>query len=217
MKKTILLFALGLLIMVNSFSQNTPGSWSGTRPVNPSITNKLSRMYVSVDGDLLYTACEAPSGALQTANLDKIVFGKAKINKDGAAAQLVTTFHPGDNIYGCVMMRSSLYNYKVYMTDASNEPTKCMSGTYDVNYTIDGKNFGTLVTQAATGAKEDKSTFSFIIAGAGDDAELNNEDFIKTLNNLPPGPHVIKMMVWAVQGDFISVDPVAMGEFTFAK
>ncbi len=217
MKKIALLFTVGLLIAFNGFSQTAPGSWSGTRPSNPSITNKLSRMYTSADGPILFTTCDAPSGALQTSNLDKIVFGKAKINKDGAATQLSTSFKGTDKIYAEVMMRTSLFNYKVYMTDVSNEGTKCMNGTYDVNYIIDGKNMGTLISQSPIGAQESKSTMSLIIVGGGDDADYNNEEFIKVLNGLSPGPHTIKMVVWAVQGDFISVDPVAMGEFTYTK
>ncbi len=216
-KKFVLLFIFASFLSVNSFSQTSPGSWSGTRPANPSITNKMSRMYTEADGAILYTACDAPSGALQNGNLDKVVFGPAKINKDGAATQLSTVFKGAGTIYAEVMLRSSLYNYKVYMTDVSNEPTKCMNGTYDVNYLIDGKNMGILISQSPIGARESKSTVSFIIVGGGDDADMNNEDFVKLLSGLSPGPHTIKMIVWATQGDFISVDPVAMGEFTYSK
>jgi len=217
MKKLLLLTSAITLLFVSGNSQTTPGSWSGPRPSNPTITNKQPRLYEEKDGEILFTRCEAPAGALQTGNLDKIVFGKAAINKDGAPTQLTTSFKGADLIHACVMMRSSLYNYKVYMTDVSTEGTKCMNGTYDVNYIIDGGKLGTLISQSPIGARESKSTIAIPIIAGGDDAEMNNEEFVKELAALSPGPHKIKMIVWAVQGDFISVDPVAMGEFTYTK
>jgi hypothetical protein len=198
-------------------SSGTPGSWSGPRPMNPTITNKKSRLYTAADGQYMYTAFEAPSSDLHKNNLDKILFGKARINKDGTTAQISNTFHSGENIYGRAFMRSCMMNFKTYMTDISPEAAKCMDGNFDVNYTIDNKIFGTLMSSSLNGEMENKSTFTIITVGAGEDAEANNEDFIKELNNLPEGSHNVKLVVWATQGDFISVDPVAMGEFTFVK
>jgi hypothetical protein len=198
-------------------AQTGPTSYFAPRPVNPVITNKPSRFYTPADGELLYTKTEAPSSALHKANIDKIVFGKARINKDGDASQLTTVFHPGDAIYGRAFMQTSMSNYKVYMTEISEDPSKCMSGNFEVNYYIDGQPGSILMSSSLSGEMESKSTFTVNVIGSGDDAEMNNEDFIKVLNELPAGNHVVKLVIWATQGQFISVDPVAMGEFTFAK
>jgi hypothetical protein len=215
--KKILPFLVALTVLSAGAIAQAPTSYLSARPVNPVISNKLSRLYVPADGQLLYTETEAPASELHKSNLDKIVFAKARVNKDGDASQLSTVFKPGDPIYGRAFMRSSLLNYKVYMTEMSEEGTKCMNGMFEVNYYVDGKLGGVLMMNSMTGELESKSSFTIITVGTGEDAEMNNEDFIKVLNDLPAGNHAIKLVVWAIQGQFISVDPVAIGEFTFAK
>lgn len=193
-----------------------PECWSCPRPMNPVITNKKSRIWAADAGQFMFTQFDAPSSELHKANIDKIVFGNARINKDGSTAQIKNTFKSGENIYGRAFMKTCMANYKVYMTNVTAEASKG-SGNFDVNYTIDNKIFGTLMSSSLDGEAEKWSTFTIITVGAGEDADANNEDFIKELNALPPGNHQVKLVVWASQGDFISVDPVAIGEFTFVK
>lgn len=194
-----------------------PECWTCPRPMNPVITNKKSRIYGPDAGQFMFTEFDAPSSELHKANIDKIVFGNARINKDGNASQLKTSFKPGEAIYGRAFMKTCMMNYKVYMTNVTAEASKNMEGHFDVNYTIDNKIFGTLMSSQLSNAGEKWSTFTIVTIGTGEDAEQNNEDFIKELNALPPGNHTVKLVVWSWQGDFISVDPVAIGEFTFVK
>ncbi len=193
-----------------------PGSYHAARPVNPKIHNILPRYYAATDG-MNYTATEAPAGELQLNNFDKILFGKARIDKNGTAAQLSTTFNAGESIYGRAFMRTCMMNYKVYGTQMNTDPHKCMEGRFEVNYSIDGKDMGVFMTNSLDGELENKTTFTIIVVGTGDDAQANNEAFIQVLNNLADGSHTIRMVVWATQGQFISVDPVAIGEFTYVK
>jgi hypothetical protein len=200
-----------------STESTPPGSYTGPRPKNPSITNKKSRLYTAADGQFMYTETKAPSSDLHKNNFDKILFGKARIDKDGTTAQISNTFHAGENIYGRAFMRSSMSNYKTYMTSVSAEAAKNMGGNFEVNYVIDNKIYGTLMSSELSGELESASTFTIPVLGAGDDAEMTNEDFVKEMNNLPAGNHNVRLIVWSTQGDFISVDPVAIGEFQFVK
>lgn len=223
MKKLCFALAFILLSSLNGFSQqnektnntNAPTSYHSARPINPKITNNLPRHYIT--GDDLYTPAEAITSDLQKNNFDKILFGKTRIDKNGGTDQLVNTFKANEGIYGRAFMRTCMMNHKVYATEGHNEPKKCMEGNFEVNYSIDGKDMGLFMSNSMSGEMEDKTTFSIVVVGKGEDAAFNNEDFIQVLNELAPGSHTIRMVVWATQGQFISVDPVAFGEFTYVK
>ena len=235
MKKTFILFVSLCLALVSGFAQLPripklpsapkvpvtpkvpgPGSYHAARSKDAKVNNILSRYYSATDGNN-YTQSEEPSGELHKNNFDKIVFGKARIDKNAGNAQVSNTFQAGESIYGRAFMRTCMMNYKVYGTEMNTQPYKCMEGRFEVNLYVDGQDKGVFMSNSLDGELEDKTSFTIIVVGTGDDSQANNEEFIKTLNGLSTGSHTIKLVVWATQGQFISVDPVAIGEFTYVK
>jgi hypothetical protein len=219
MKRSLGLLLVGFVYGLSSLAQPNIGGIKRAIKA-PAVTaagiNSLSsRLYSESDG-ALYTTAEAPSSDLHKNNLDKILFAKARVNKDGDASQLSSVFHSGEAIYGRAFMRSCMMNYKVY-GHASTGAHKCMDGRFVVNISIDGQDKGLFMTNTIDGELESKSTFTIIVLGSGDDAQANNEQFINTLNSLSAGNHTIKLVVWAIQGQFTSNEPVASGEFTYVK
>jgi hypothetical protein len=178
----------------------------------------LPRFWQESDGYLLYTASDPITGDLHKNHFDQVVFAKTRIDKNGGEDQLSTSFKLGDFIYGRVFMRTSLLNYKVYMRELSEEPAKNTDGYFIASLFIDGvQQEYSLITMSLSGGLETATTFTLIINGSGEDAEMNNEVFFQTLDGLSDGSHKIRIEIWGWQGQFFTAEPVATGEFTLIK
>lgn len=172
-----------------------------------------------------HTADDGIKGDLHTANVGKIVFAKQKIDVNGPASQLSSTFEVGDYVYAEIFLQTCVMNYKVYK-GLSPIARKNETGGVEIRIYIDGKrqDFG-IGLKDFSGVQATITQKSFVMNGKGDDAQWNNEDFINSLNGLSNGSHTYKVELWGYYApqtamgyeEFATKSAIASGEFTVNK
>jgi len=159
---------------------------------------------------------------MHAANIGKIVFSDQKLTLENTNESLLkTSFNLGDKIYGRIFLSNSVGNYMLYRADKGQTKegeTKNIRHGYFTIYYVDGVELTNLRGDNHDYGSQDRNTWQIFPNGDAGDSDL--EYAREKLNQLAPGPHTMKVEVWAgetssyPEADIRSIKPLASGEFT---
>ncbi|HTB32145.1 MAG TPA: hypothetical protein VK808_08975 [Bacteroidia bacterium] len=172
--------------------------------------------WTSADG-LKYTKDDGIQNQCQKDNPGTVLFSVRHLDPvETTPDKMAATFSISDNIYAKVLLTTCLSNYKIYI---GNTATKNGENNYFVYAYIDGVKQNYKIVDGPLGQNIlTKTMFSVVLKGEGDDASLNNPNFINSLNTLTDGNHSVKIEVWAgIENSAQSKVPIATGHFTISR
>lgn len=164
---------------------------------------------------------QAPSGKLHAANPGRMVWANQEISM-GSQDNIRTrdTFKLTDPVFGRVFLHQSLGNTPVY-SSGGGSPSENYQFRFEFRLFIDGKEvadkFGVFKSSKLNGkAGESWTTWQFAPNPVPfDDAFKAEADaWRKVTRGLQPGKHQIRFELWGTQGQFRTLEPVSVGEFT---
>ncbi|MCX6319691.1 MAG: hypothetical protein NTW29_20600 [Bacteroidetes bacterium] len=173
------------------------------------------------EGNVNRVSSDAPSSPLHDKYVRKLVFSAQQLTPENTKEPMFkTSFNIDEPIYARVYLATAVQNYILYSGNGTgtNEWDN-REGECSLKYTVDDKDtVYVLKNYRRKGDTRSWITWQYFISARGENAEFNEERFVKHMNSLSDGEHTLHFKLWAGGvGDRWSIEPIATGDIKLNK
>jgi hypothetical protein len=198
-------------------TENTPPP----PPAKKEPAAPVQRNLMWPEGNINRVVSDAPSSPLHDKYVGKLVFSNQQLTPENTKEALFkNNFAIEEAIYARVYIASAVKNYVLYSGNGTGSTGwDNPYGECSLKYSVDDKDTMYILKNFK---RNDNSrswiSWQYFISARGENAEFNEERFVKHMNSLSDGEHTIRFKLWA--GGVIdrwSIEPIATGEIKLNK
>lgn len=200
---------------------NQPAETESKPAAKQEPAKPVERNLIWPEGSPYRVASDAPSSPLHDKYVGKLVFANQQLTPENTKEALFKgSFNIDEPIYARVYIPTAVKNYVLYSDNGKgSNGWENNYGECSLQYTVDDDQT-VVVLKNFRRDKDSRGWISwqYFISATGENAEFNEERFVKHMNSLSDGEHTIKFKLWAGGiAERSSISPIATAEIKINK